>query len=127
MRPQERKAILDSHFSENAIVEVENGFWIVNGPKAYGPDAAHELRNACLHALDRGAEHIAVDLTRVREPSSALLDVLASAEEVLSARGGTLTLWARHGSRPNVVILKIGEKGLETAVDSMRDLGSNCR
>jgi len=103
--------------------EIDEGLWVVVSADSHRVGAAEQLREACLHALDRGAEHLAVDVTASRTLSAELKDVLASASDVLRARGGSLVIWAReHGSR-DPIVLSVDDKdneGVEAVAARLR-------
>jgi hypothetical protein len=97
-------------------VELGEGYWKVAAGDRDGA-APDRLRRACLQALDRGAESLAVDLTGSLPLSPGLVDVLVSADEVVRARGGTLALWA-HGTR-GALVVRVAADGVEAAAERL--------
>ena len=104
----------DAHMTTtDCPTEIDEGFWVVVSTDSHRVDAAEQLREACLHALDRGAEHLVVDVTASRTLSVELKDVLASASDVLRARGGSLVIWAREPGSREPIVLSVDDEGVE--------------
>lgn len=100
--------------------EIDTGFWVVVGADSHTEACAERLRDACLHALDRGAQNLAVDVSATRTLSAALIDVLVSASDVVRARGGSLVLWACRNEFGDPIVLIVSGDGKEAAIAQLR-------
>ena len=84
------------------------------GNDVAAPEGAANLRDACLHVLDRGAEHLAIDVSESVPLPSDIIEVISSASDVVRARGGS-RVWARRSGPRGPLMVEVGDEGVEHA------------
>jgi anti-anti-sigma regulatory factor len=79
-----------------AVAELDDMHWIRVRAADLDLDASREIRQACLHALERGVTDIVIELTGVVHVCAEGIDALEAAADELGAKHGTLTLVVKH-------------------------------
>ncbi len=79
-----------------SVAELNGVHWIRARSGELDLEASREIRQACLHCLERGVSDIVIELTGVEHVSAEGLDALEAAADELRAKHGTLSLAARH-------------------------------
>ncbi len=95
-------------------IEIGAGLWALVPGGKLDDEAAEELRDACVEALDRGAETLVVDLTAVTAIGLEALDVLAACSSSLLACGGLLWLAGGNDEHDAIELAPVDDAALET-------------
>lgn len=107
-----------------AVAEIADVHWIRVRSDDLDPAASREIRQACLHALERGITDIVIELTAVAHFCAEGIDALEAAAEELRAKHGILTLVVKHDETAGRIELRqvpaagiAAVTGLSTALD----------